>query len=386
MRNLKTTPKISIVIPAFNAEYWIARTINSVLSQTLQDLEIIVIDDGSTDGTRNIVEAIKDNRIQYHYQENRGLSGARNSGILASTGRFIALLDADDLFKPKKLAYQVELMEKEPDLGLVTCGIELIDQYDNHIGEERHWLFHPTIDLDHLLFWNPLLPSTLLIRREWFERVGLFDESLRRYEDWEFPIRLAAAGCRMEYVREILVSYRRHTVNMSSAVELVHVATDDAVRMITSFFEREDIPEHTQELKEKVMGNVYLDATARAYEAGLLDEGRKWLETAIAFDPDLTSGDPPQWVIGLSGFAQGPLVDDEEVFTKTLMTNLPQSPEFKNWTIREFKTQMNVTKAFEMFFAGQRSKARWYAIIAIVSDLSLILRNHGLLVIGFRPW
>jgi len=262
-------PVVSVVIPAYNAEHWLAETIQSVLDQTYQEFEVIIVDDGSTDTTRRVVENFKDERILYLYQENQGLSSARNSGIRAACGRYIALLDADDLFKPDKLAQQVARLEREPDLGVVTCGFDLIDDQGNWLREEQHWLHAPKINLHTLLFWNPLLPSTLLIRRIWFEKVGFFDESLRRYEDWEFSVRLALAGCRMEYVQKSLLSYRRHATNMSTAVDLVPVATEAAVKLMSNLFEQADLPEDVCLLRNKVFGNLYLDAAARAYNAGV---------------------------------------------------------------------------------------------------------------------
>jgi glycosyltransferase involved in cell wall biosynthesis len=377
---------VSVVIPAYNVERWLGGTMQSVLSQTYQDLEIIVVDDGSTDRTAQVVEAIKDERVSCIRQENRGLSGARNTGILAARGRYVALLDADDLFKPEKLERQVAVLDQCPSVGLVTCGFELIDEAGSHLGEERNWLSHPRIDLNLLLFWNPLLPSTLLIRRQWFDRVGLFDETLRRYEDWDLPIRLASAGCRMEYVEEILLSYRRHSFNMSTAVELVPVATRDAVRFMTSFFERPDIPESIRMLRGKALANVYMDAAARAYGAGLGPQGCAWLERATrGDDAGLLQGDPPKWAEALWGYALGTLVADWKTYLRTVEAHLPALPHFQGWNMRRLTAGYLAARAFKMNLMGRRRIARLSALHAIAMD-PMLVANRGLLVLGVRPW
>ena len=155
-------PKISVIIPAYNAELWINKTIQSVLDQTFNDFEIIVVDDGSTDNTSQVVHQFSDPRVQYIYQNNQKAAGARNTGISKARGEYIAFLDADDLFKPSKLIKQFSLLENKPYLGGVTCGFDIIDQEGNSIKEEQYWHTHSQLDLKSLLFWDPLLPSTML--------------------------------------------------------------------------------------------------------------------------------------------------------------------------------------------------------------------------------
>jgi len=125
-----TLPCVSVVLPTHNRAHLLSRAIDSVISQTMQDWELIVVDDGSTDDTQKTVEGYRDrlgSRLVYHDQDNAGPGAARNLGIDRARGRFVAFLDSDDEFMPTKLARQVELFEKEPSLGLVYCDSAFVD-------------------------------------------------------------------------------------------------------------------------------------------------------------------------------------------------------------------------------------------------------------------
>ncbi len=375
-----TSPTVSVIIPAYDAARWLREAIVSVLNQNFQDFEIVVVDDGSTDDTRQIVESFTDSRLRYIYQPNRGLSAARNTGIRAALGRYIALLDADDVFKPDKLAKQVAILEGEPNIGLVLCGYELIDESGRVLREEKPYLRVPEVDLRTVLFWNPLLPSTLLIRRVWLDRVGMFDESLRRYEDWDFAVRIAFAGCQMRWVRETLLGYRRHQANMSTAAQLVPVATDAAVKFMSQFFARPDLPDAVCALQDRVFGNLYLDAAARAYGAGLGERGRQWLEMAVSYDLDLLRGDPPRWVVALCGHAQTALVEDWRAYLYTIAAHLPLGDAFQKWNHQRLVANFYAAEAFRHLNLQQRALAWRSALSAIWSDIHLV-RNRGLLKI-----
>ena len=172
--------KISVIIPTYNCGLYLGEAIESVLSQTFQDHEIIVIDDGSTDDTKNIVRkyVLKyPEKIRYFYQKNMGPSAARNVGIREAEGEFIAFLDADDIFLPEKLDLQMAEILKSPSIGLVTCGNYVVNA--NNIIRECSCAmncFERDKTLEILLTQNIIRGggSTVMIRRECFKRVGLF--------------------------------------------------------------------------------------------------------------------------------------------------------------------------------------------------------------------
>jgi glycosyltransferase involved in cell wall biosynthesis len=203
---------VSAVIPTYNYARFVGRAIDSVLAQSHAPIECIVVDDGSTDDTPGVLARYGD-RIRAIRQVNRGLSAARNAGIGAARGEYVALLDADDVWKPAKIARQLEVLERDPDLGAVGCGLELTGE----TAAPRAVAVRPfTPDLPARLrrvavrdFWVEGSGSGALVPRRVFEAVGLFDEELRGAEDWDMWLRIAARF-RIANVPEILVSISRH--------------------------------------------------------------------------------------------------------------------------------------------------------------------------------
>lgn len=171
---------VAVVIPAFRSVAFIADAIESALAQTLEPDEVIVVDDGSTDGTEEVVESFLD-RVVYVRQENRGPAAARNLGIALTEAPLIALLDADDIWEPGKLAAQVEFMAANPGCALVCCdawvfgrGIEMHRKY-----RDSHPTGLPDLSFTGLLRDNPISTLSVLLRRNALEKVGTFDEDRR---------------------------------------------------------------------------------------------------------------------------------------------------------------------------------------------------------------
>lgn len=218
---------VSVIIPTYNSGAFISQAVRSVLDQTYRRYEVIVIDDGSTDGTRDILCEF-DAHINYLYQENRGPSAARNAGIKAARGEYISFLDADDIWLPDKLEHQVHFIQQNRDLGLVFSDEEAFD------GERvlyrsllANTLFYSAITsqkpireaFSKLMIENFIPTSTVMVRSKCFKKAGLFDESLQVSEDGEMWSRIAAyfgIGC----LTQILGRKRVHQSNISSNAEL----------------------------------------------------------------------------------------------------------------------------------------------------------------------
>ena len=196
------TPKVSIIIPVYNCELYIAQAIESVLNQTYTDYEIIVINDGSTDNTHQVLQPYM-KKIRYFSQENKGLSATRNQGIKMAKGKLISLLDADDLFLYYKLQEQVANFDAQPNIGLVQSGWRVVNEKGEKIQDVEPWHKSPELDLVSWLKWKATNPSAMMFRKEWLEKVNGFNENLRRLEDFDIVIRLALASCQATWFPKV---------------------------------------------------------------------------------------------------------------------------------------------------------------------------------------
>ena len=185
---------VSVIIPTYNRGYIIERAIESVQNQTYNELEIIIVDDGSTDNTEEIVSRISDSRIRYLKNPiNKGVSHTRNLGIAAATGAYIAFQDSDDIWKPEKLQKQMECM-KQGNYGMVYCAFER-EFFDGTV------VYYPSKEMPmeekqgeivlSLLKKNLVSTQTMLIKKEVILQVGLFNEGMSNLEDYELALRIA---------------------------------------------------------------------------------------------------------------------------------------------------------------------------------------------------
>jgi len=210
--------KISIIIPAYNAARYVREAVDSALRQTYPDVEVVVVDDGSADGTKQVLAPyIKKKQIRYVYQKNKGLAGARNTGIRNSSGEYVAFLDADDLFLPEKVEGQVEVFEANQSYAV--CYSDLL-HFDEGGRSYRHRYKYPSGDiLEPLLHKQFINPLTVMARRKLFDKYGYFDEKLRRSEDWDLWLRWAQAGVKFYYLDRPLAKYRIRSVGNLSAID-----------------------------------------------------------------------------------------------------------------------------------------------------------------------
>lgn len=214
------TPLVSIVIPAFNAAAFLSETLESALSQTYPNIEIIVVDDGSTDNTRDIVARCATSAVQYLHQSNAGVSAARNAGFRHSHGEFVCFMDADDWFYPENIAAKVSAMQHHASAALVHAAVEVTDGALQPTGHVMRGKSGKVLS-DLLQYAPPAIPcpSNALIRRSALEQVGLFDTQLSTSADYEMWLRLASAFDVIA-LPEVLVKYRVHAAGMFANLAL----------------------------------------------------------------------------------------------------------------------------------------------------------------------
>ncbi|HVH82578.1 MAG TPA: glycosyltransferase family 2 protein [Stellaceae bacterium] len=190
-----TGPLVSVVMPIYNRAHLVTRALGSVLAQTYQRFEVVIVDDASTDGLVSALREFPPSRLRVvRHSRNRGAAAARNTGVAAAAGEFIALLDSDDTWFPEKLAHQVAAMRDQPrDVAGHVCGYECVKT--GYAARQIIPQWTASSFRRSQLFGCTCGPgTTLLCRREIFDDIGSFDENLRRLEDWDWILRLAEKG------------------------------------------------------------------------------------------------------------------------------------------------------------------------------------------------
>lgn len=242
MENRAEQGLVSVIVPVYNRDKYVAQTIDSILAQSYPGIEVVLINDGSTDSSLDILRSYEQRypeKVIVIDQQNQGQIAARNHGIMKSRGQFIAFLDSDDLWYPNKLALQLPLFKD--NVGLVYTAVEHIDQHGTVIHTE---LCDESLTDDiymHLLVHNRMTGGSVVVTRAALEQVGLFDPAFKAAENWDLWLRICRQY-RAALVNQVLVKYRIHPENMSSNQMLmlqakekiiqkhsVHASTDDKV-------------------------------------------------------------------------------------------------------------------------------------------------------------
>jgi glycosyltransferase involved in cell wall biosynthesis len=202
----RNKPLVSVIIPVYNCQRYLAEAIESVLAQKYNPLEIIIVDDGSTDGTAELIKNLGAD-IRYVYQKNKGPATARNRGLAISLGDVVAFLDADDYWPVDKLEIQMKHMENNPEIDVVLGRIQCVGSFTDY---EKKIRFENTD--------NTMINVNLgagIFKKSVFGRIGPFDETLRHYEDHDWFLRAREQGVRMVILKATTLYYRFHEHNMS---------------------------------------------------------------------------------------------------------------------------------------------------------------------------
>jgi glycosyltransferase involved in cell wall biosynthesis len=278
---MSPTPTVSVVIPAFNAERFVAAALDSVLAQTFKDFEIVVVDDGSTDDTPRALNAYA-GAITLERQRNQGVALARNRGVEISRGRWVAFLDADDLWLPEKLAAQMKALAEDPGCGAACSSFVEVDA-DLRPMRTVHWeSCHEPLLTSLLLRGNVVgTPSTVIVKRALFVAVGGLAPGLSQCADWDLWIRLAGQT-RFAGVKEPLVWYRRHDASMSLDI---HLLERDSLGVLARAFAAEAPSAERRALRRRAYGRNYMVLAGSYYRSGQRRDFLRCALRALWLDP-----------------------------------------------------------------------------------------------------
>jgi glycosyltransferase involved in cell wall biosynthesis len=275
-------PKISVVIPTYNRARFIAESIGSVLAQSFRDFEVIIIDDGSTDNTPEIVSAFP---VRYFRQENQGPAGAVNKGIELSKGEYIAMPGSDDILLQNALEKGVEVLDKHPEAAFSYGQAYLMDEKGRIFGVEKGGSKHSCVRegkeeiRKFLISGNHIITSTVMVRRSSLEEVGLFDATFRSgSEDTDLWVRLAKRYA-VAYIAEPLGKYRVHPQAMSAGRRVEEIERSNR-RILEGIFNDAKVGPIFLPQRACIYSRFYLRLAGYAYGSGEMKTARSYLYKA----------------------------------------------------------------------------------------------------------
>lgn len=297
-------PLVSLIIPVYNGDRFIAEALDSALNQTYPKLEIIVVNDGSTDTTEQILSPYvqhHSDKLKYHYQENQGSAVARNQGLHLAKGALIAFLDADDVFiRSDKIEHQVSFLNQHPDIGCCQTGWRLIAENGEVIRKIQPWKQHPILSLETWLQWKPIRTSALMVRRSDLDAIDGFDGSLRQVHDLDLVVRLTLQGCRSAWVPEISVNYKQHSSNTTRDGEQQAQAM---LRVLNNVFNHADIPQSVKTKEKQIRYDTLVWIAYHQLYTGNLNNIVPYLQASLKYSPYLKAETISNWIRSFRNFA-----------------------------------------------------------------------------------
>ena len=312
-------PKISVIMPVYNVEKYIGEAIESVLDQSLTDFELIVVDDGGNDRSMQIARSYNDARIRFISQPNRGLPGARNTGIAAARAPFIALLDSDDRYHPEKLMLHYVHLRASGNVGVSYSGSDMIDEH----GIKLSVAMKPkltNVGPSDILKRNPVgNGSAAVLRKTAIDRASFrhpdepdrtcwFDETFRQSEDIEFWVRLSGAhNIRFEGIQGQLTDYRIVGGALSANIVNQFVSWEKMMRKAAGF-----APDLIAKHGQSARGYQLRYLTRRALQLGEIGFARNLLKRALFASPTMAIAEPVKTLVTAMAVAVGSLVSAKQ--------------------------------------------------------------------------
>ena len=309
---------VSVIIPSYNSAAYLPEAIESVLAQSYRPLEIIVIDDGSTDNTREQLQPYL-TKISYLYQANQGVSAARNAGIRRASGELIAFLDADDTWAPEKLARQVEAFRPHPEAGV--CFTDFSKFNDTGIlrpsslteNLQRWAREHPDVAEDvsfgslypELLQHNCVVTISVLARREALQAAGPFDETFRMCEDYDLWLRLALSYP-FVYLNRVLCGYRYRPDSSSGPLEAREALWDiHNIKVLEKHLHNHWIPAEYQAMVRQLLSHRSFLSGRKHFDRDLFREARGLFSRCVRYGPSRAK----HWVYFLATMLPPPMIE-----------------------------------------------------------------------------
>ena len=283
---MKASLRVSVVIATHNRAGLVRQAIQSALEQTVQPLEIVVVDDGSTDSTPRVLAEFG-NHIRIVHQPNQGRSAARNAGVNHCRGEVIAFLDSDDIWFPEKLAKQLVVLEAKPTLGLVHAFSDVVDENSVRLNQRtryRQKLYRRALKRGYTYEGMSreciMFLSTVAVRRECWKRVGPMDTAIPAFEDWDWYLR-ASRETEIVTIAETLVHFRQHPGNTASR-EFFEGRVKTCRKHLALV---DEWPQSAR--REQARRNFYLQLASAYYVHGSSSQAGKWMRRAVRIDPTI---------------------------------------------------------------------------------------------------
>ena len=262
-----TAPTVSVIIPTYNRRDVLPNAAQSVLRQTYVDFELLVVDDGSSDGTDRVVAAFTDPRVRYHSRNHGGIAAAMNAGIAVARGEYIARLDSDDEWLPHMLATLVPALRERPAAGVVYARAQACDEHGTPLrGTKGEPPRYPNDSFRSMLYDDCTCNITVIARRACFARAGGFDETMDVNEDWDMWLRVAEFYP-FVFVNDVVARYRCHPGNITRSVHRT-AALEGRVAVLDRLYARPVVPPTAQRMRSIAYRNVYLRAALMRWAGG----------------------------------------------------------------------------------------------------------------------
>jgi len=368
---------VSIIIPSYNSARYIVQAVESALAQTHPAVEVIVVDDGSTDATQQALAPYR-SRIACLHQTNRGPAAARNAGLRIAQGAYLLFLDSDDLLVPTSVAAKVSFLEQHPQYGLVYSAWKQInDDGSRVLGEVR-----PACQGDVLAallrreFF--FFPGSALIRRACLDRVGAFDETAYGTEDADLWIRLARAGYAFGYIDEPLFVYRFHNASITAGVDPRQIRSWQM--HLARFFADPALPPAIKALEAEAYAILHYETAMRYFRISRIAEAQEHLRQAWQRCPTLEEERILDCIVGA---ALDPRTDDPEALLDRVFAHLPADLP----GLRRLRQRVHARYHIGMIFLHhQRPQRRSMPrhILAALRGEPRIVWNRGFLRIVLR--